>query len=99
MSEREERMFQDLVRRAAPADRDPGFRMKVLERRETDHFRRRSWVLVGVAATAVLGAALVAILRPASLDVAAVVFFGIVVSALGFFLAPFALQRLAHLRR
>jgi hypothetical protein len=99
MSEREEGVFQDLVRRAGPAQRDPGFRMKVLERRETEQFRRRSWALVALAVAAVLGAAAWAILRPASIDVAAVIFFGIGVSALGFFFAPVALRRIASLRR
>ena len=99
MSEREEAKFHDLVRRAAPAQRDASFRMKVLERRETAQFRRKSWALAAVAVAAVAGAALWAILRPASIDIAAVIFFGIGVSALGFFLAPVALRRLASLRR
>lgn len=99
MSEREEEVFQDLVRRASPAPRDPSFRMKVLERRETEHFKRRSWVLLALGVAAVLGAALVAILRPASIDVAAVAVFGIGVSAAGFFFAPALLRRLASLRR
>lgn len=99
MSEREEAIFQDLARRAAPAPRDPMFRLKVLERREIDQFKRRSWVLVALAVVAVLGAALFSVVRPGSIDAAAVVFFGIGVSALGFFLAPMALRRLSALRR
>jgi hypothetical protein len=99
MSEREEAMFQDLVRRAAPAPRDPFFRLKVLERRENQQFRRRSWTLVAFAVAAVLGAAMVIILRPASIDVAAVVVFGVGLSAAGFYFAPTLLRRLQALRR
>ena len=99
MRAREEERFAELVRRQAPAPRDPMFRLKVLERRETEQFRRRSWLFVALAVLAVAGAALVFLLRPGSLDGAAVVLFGVGLSAAGFFFAPAALRQLRALRR
>lgn len=96
MSEREEAMFQDLVRRAAPAQRDPMFRVKLLERRETEQFRRRTAAFVVLALTALTFAVLAALLR---LPVEAVgVTAGLAVSALCFIYAPALLRRVSFFR-
>lgn len=99
MTEREEEPFATLVRRAAPSERDPGFRLEVLARRETALFHRRSWLIVGLAAGVVVFALIAAVFRPVSLDALAVLFFGVVVSGACFVLSPWLLQRLPRLRR
>ena len=99
MSAREEEQFAALVRLQGPAQRDPIFRLKVLERREIEQFRRRSWLFVALAVLAVAGAALVFVLRPQAVDGAAVILFGIGLSAAGFYLAPAAIRHLRSLQR
>jgi hypothetical protein len=75
------------------------FRLKVLERRENERFRRRSWLLVAIAIIAVPGGALLFVLQPGSVEAAAVILFGIGLSAAGFFFAPAMIRRLGALRR
>ena len=49
MSEGEDERLGALLRQDAPPARDPMFRLKVLERRETARFRRQSLFLIAVA--------------------------------------------------
>ena len=98
MNHRVDEQFAELVHRAAPAARDPMFRLKVLERREHERFRRQSLLLVTLA-LAVAGVAAAGLsLGPATFDALGVVLFGIVVSAVGFVYAPLLLRRLRLFR-
>ena len=38
MTDKVDQRFQDLLRRAGPAERDPAFRLRVLEQRERERF-------------------------------------------------------------
>jgi hypothetical protein len=86
--------FADLVRRAAPAGRDPLFRLQVLERREQDRFRRSCLTLLGLLVSVIAAAAVILSLGPPRFDWAAIVLLGVVAAPLGFLYAPALLQRL-----
>lgn len=87
MSESVEARFAALVARASPPERDALFRLAVMERRERDHFRRRSQALAIAGAVAVLGAAF-APLWPAAIFGLAVLSFGVAISATSLIVLP-----------
>lgn len=54
MTPDENEHIANLLRAAAPPVRDPMFRLRVLERRERQHFQRRSLLLLAAALASVL---------------------------------------------
>ena len=86
--------FGDLVRRAAPAERDPLFRLRVLERRERDLFRRRSLAMLGLLIEVIAAAAALLALRPVRLDAAGIALFAGVLAATALLYAPVLLRQL-----
>jgi len=95
MSESVEARFAALVARAAPPERDPLFRLAVMERRERDLFRRRSQALAIAGVVAMLGASL-APLWPTAVFGLAVLSFGVAISATSLIVLP---RLLSGLRR
>ena len=67
MSEPAEQRFRELVRRAGPPERDPAFRLTVLERRERERLRRTSALALALAIAIVGAAVAAAAFRPAPL--------------------------------
>jgi len=65
MTDQLESRFAEMVRCAAPTERDPLFRLQVLERRETERFRQRSSLTLAAACLVLVVAAAALALRPA----------------------------------
>lgn len=88
MTNDEDERIAALFRKDAPPERDPLFRLKVLERRERQAFRRRMLVLalvaVGIAGAGVLGA----LSTGRAFDIVRVLFFGVALSGGYFVLGP-----------
>lgn len=63
-----ESRFADLVRRAAPPERDPLFRLQLLERQETARYRRQSQRTLAAVLAVLVCAAVAASLRPVGFD-------------------------------
>jgi hypothetical protein len=84
MSEDFDRVLTEKLRARAPAQRDPLFRVGVLERREKSHFRRKSIVTLA-AATAVAVIALTAVAQRPALLAPATVLGVLALAALGAF--------------
>ena len=99
MSDLLDQQFANLVQAAAPPKSDPLFRLKVLEKREAERFRRRTWLSMAALAVIALSAAAGLTLRPASFDVLGVLFFGVAGSAAWVFYAPLLGKRLGFFRR
>ncbi len=86
--------FASLVRRAAPAERDPLFRLRVLERREKERFRQRSLAMLGLFVALIAAAVAILALRPVKLDAAGLVLFGGFLASTALLYAPALLRQL-----
>jgi hypothetical protein len=87
------------IQRAAPAARDPLFRIKLLERREIERYRRGVRVLAALGAAAAGGFALAAVsLGPGAVAALVAGMCGIAAAGIGFAHAPLLL-RLGRRRR
>ncbi len=98
MTEDLDQRFQDLLHRAGPAERDPTFRLRVLERRERERFRRASVMNLGAAVALAGLAGAAALLHPAPLMAEGVALFAVAVTAAGRLHAPTVLAELRRLR-
>jgi hypothetical protein len=91
-------LFADLLRKDAPAERDPVFRVEVLCRVERAKYRRR---LVAVLALALVVAAVAAVgvgTGGAAREATAVLLIGVALTAAYFIVTPLLTQLLARLR-
>ncbi len=86
--------FTCILRRVAPAERDPVFRLRVLERRERDQFRRRSLAMLGLFVAMIAAAGALLAWRPVRLDAAGPALFGAFLLATGLLFAPALLRQL-----
>ena len=98
MTDKVDQRFQDLLRRAGPAERDPAFRLRVLEQRERERFRRASAIHLLAALTVAGLAGAAALLHPAPLFAAGAALFAMAATAAGLLHAPAMLAELRRLR-
>lgn len=88
-----------LLRADAPAERDPMFRIRLLERRARKRYRRRSHLLLGVTTALMVIPAGVLVLATDRLAAALAVTFGIALAAATLVSARGVLQVVRHLRK
>lgn len=88
-----------LLRADAPAERDPMFRIRLLERRARQRYQRRSRLLLGVAAALMVVPAAVLALATDRLAAALVVGFSVALAAATLVSARGVLQVVRHLRK
>jgi hypothetical protein len=98
MIDTSDRRFQELVRRAAPAGRDPAFRLNVIERRERQRLRQGAVLSLSLAVAIVGLAGVAAVLRPAPLFADGAALFALTGCAALLLRAPALLGALRRLR-
>lgn len=100
MTQHDDAMLRELLRRNAPAARDPQFRLRVHERRERALFRRRA-VIASAFALAVLTLAAIGtgVLGPGASDSARVLLFGVLLALAIDAFGPRIVRKLPGARR
>jgi hypothetical protein len=88
MSEELDDKLAERLTAAAPAERDPMFRIAVLQRREEDRFRTRNLMLAAGAAALAVAGAVGLVLRPDLIGEAAIALIVLAAGAAAWIFSP-----------